>query len=478
LGYDEIIVQLTAGPSAAGNTYIVQITNTTGAGSNFQPGPQGGSKQQSDPKGTLFVGPLPAVNVIQIGWDESINRVDLWKSTNFTSNGDSKIGTVVWQEPNVYGSNALNEPAAFNMRQGALTQVILQSPASISNVVNVQVDAVPVTTGGSPQGFTCSAVQVQFASGENGAQAIISGSNMVCDFSKNTTITSADYQFNWSIQWYAGNPYVPFQSTRHHLYFIHSIANNRGQYQTTTTRLDYATGLVNGQSVLAAIVNLLNDQLQRVKPTFSSYHIPPRLQNNVWGEMDGTVYGVDQTGLETQVPGLDCESVAAIAAAELQQLGYGSAKVGKAFPTGANGPLDTDATTQESKTVNGAIYSLAFYSQDAGYNFFEGFLYLSDPSDTPLPVAFTIFPNSNGPLYFTTCSVVSPGSDKSDDGEPQGIDNRISFRVLTSTYPQFGVSSQVWFWDYRKNTGSMPSPPYLADQIPLPRNGCQAPENY
>ncbi len=173
---------------------------------------------------------------------------------------------------------------------------------------------------------------------------------------------------------------------------------------------------------------------------------------NVWAALDGLPPG--QTGL-------DCESVSAIVAAQLQQIGYGSANVSKAWATGAIPPGDTDTSTQESQTVNNIIYSLSF----AHSNFFEGFVYLSSP-DTNQPTAFTVFPKSNGALGFTGCTV-SPSSNS----------NLLAFRVLTSTYRILSVGSKEWYCDFNipQNNCAAANPQNFG-QIPLPANNCPTSE--
>jgi len=315
----------------------------------------------------------------------------------------------------------------------------IDSTASTTATIRVTVD---------PADFAFGAVQASFVNGE----ATVSSISMSSNFPN--IIHSGWYTFNWSIQ-FPGGDFQQFQTTYHSIYLMHSTFDNppSDAYRTTTYRMAYVVAVADGFAAdtgLLATEYKLADQLQTSPGLDASFHVAN--PNNVWAALDG---------LPPEEDGLDCESVSAIAAAQLQQLGYVTANAGKAYATGALPTGDTDATTQESQMINDGVYSLSFH----GGNYFEGFLVLGSP-DVDAPTTFTVFPISNGPLNFTGCAV-----------SPTTTENRLAFRVLTSTYLISQVDYQEWFWDVNSNPPQAPPPdPPNFGQIPLPLNDCPSNE--
>jgi hypothetical protein len=354
------------------------------------------------------------VKLIQFGWG---NNQELWKTTTFASNGDSVIGPIVWQDPNGDGNVTINEPAALIAGRDLayLSNIVLRTDPSISSVAELQVVV-------SPADFSFRTLKFKF---ENG-QATIPNLNLSAALPN--VIKNATYQFAWNIRYGDDAAFRSFRApTTHQLYTMHqSIDNNTAEYRITTKRLDYVTTLLGqGQSDLGGIIEQLRNDLLGGRFSFSGL-IGIATPNNIW---------------------------------ELQQLGYTTANVNKAYPTGAAPPGDTNATSQETlpNPPDGMTYYLTFRG-----NFFEGFISLSQP-DTPGPMAVTIAPASPDPfLGFTNC-VVSPAS----------TDNLIAFRVLTSTYADPQWDPPITFLTWMTQTNDPRVFNELPDQIPLPTNGCQ-----
>jgi hypothetical protein len=297
----------------------------------------------------------------------------------------------------------------------------------------------------SPNDFSFQNVPVSFANGE----ATVAGVPMAIAFPD--LIKNQVYTFTWSIQYSGDSEFQKFQVTQHQIFLIHgrTDTSGAGADRTTTIRLEFATARASDKAAhggLDAIVTSLLDAVNErfVDDTDSNW------QGQRWAVLDSSLWR------------LDCISKARLIAASLQQLGYASAESGVAWPTGAIPDGDTDATSQESQTVNGAVYSLSF---DNG-NRLEGFVFLSPPDDVNEVTGFTVLPLSEA-LHVTGCTV-SPSSD----------DNRLRFRVLTNTYRLTRVPYQEWYFDALQNEGPVPNPPGTKfGAIPLPRNNCPESES-
>src|SRR5579872_597788 len=452
--YCQINALLVAQSNAPVGKYDLQVVLSGVNGSGFAPGPGGGQVSGQSNRGQAPMSPFPTITLSQFGWQ---NNQDLWNASTFTSNGDTDLGVGT----TVYSSGGVNNPVALLAGD--------QSPAPpyLNNIVLTT--SPPITINGTltvtvnPGDLVFVSTPISFVNGT----ANIPNVNLspVASYFTPSVIKNPQYQFQWTFQpsGFVG-PLQPFATTTHQIYFMHSYITNPTSpnctpggclYRVTSFRLNFVTNITKNIQAddLYSLADALRGNLVNVYPKEGdAFHLSPAQETNVWSVMDG--------GIET---GLDCSSLSSIEAAELQQLGYGTPTVREAFPTGANGFDDTDATKQESKTVGNTTYLLSFFNG----NYFEGYIYFTPP-DTPTPAAFTVIPGSTSVLGPTGCTVVPSSVSGSLPA------NQVSFRVLTSTYRLLGVTNQEWYWD---KVSQLPSPLQLPDEIPLPRNSCPPSEN-
>lgn len=356
-----------------------------------------------------------------------------------------------------------NDPAAFAAGgQSTLQNVVLTTVPSYTGNATLSVAV-------SPNDFSFISTQFAFKNG----QAMVSV-YMANDFP--LIIASKVYTLKWSIQ-YPGGSMQQFQSTQHKIYLMHSAfssaptQDNPNPFRATTMRLGYVTnpsligqvGLPTGFSgaptsatdgYLDTIEGILAAQTSNNPGQNADVHWPN--PNNPWAALDGSSSGYD------------CESVSAIVAVQLQQLGYATSNVAKAYPTGALLPgvtvPPTDATTQQSQitTVQGVtgLFSLRFFT-----NYFEGYVTVNYPDSTQF-AGYTVYPQSPaGHLSSTKCTV-----------SPPSAENMLAFRILTATYSRQGapypVPYQQWFWDFPQNGTADPPSQQTFGQVALPLNNC------
>lgn len=333
---------------------------------------------------TVYGPPVTAMNpptASLTGFDVANSQV-LYAASTYASNGTIALGPTVWKS-----DGTVNAP--FALVQGSSSPRFENVQIEISP--SVTISGAQVQVSARDAGIYFAPSPVDFVNGKAtvpylGLAAPLPGA-----------IQTGTYAFTWSIRFNTSSDYVNFQTTSHQVYFVHSRIDCTAApnlYCLTTKRLALVYGQIGNQpDAVATLVASINNALITNPGPSSTHHLVT--QNNIWAFWDSP------TGK------LDCESLAAIAASWLQQIGYPDVNTDVAYPNG-----NTDASTQVHETVSGNVYSLSYL----GGNFFEGFAYLTDVNK-----AFAVFPPT--PLLDKTTCTVQPTPN-----------NQLRFRILTYLY--------------------------------------------
>jgi hypothetical protein len=246
--------------------------------------------------------------------------------------------------------------------------------------------------------------------------------NLVANVALPNFVTDAKYPLTWSISFDGGTTYSQIGTTNTEFFVTYDkpalVLNTDGH--VTAKRLQYVTHAEDG---INDVNRLAKDTALRVAehPGFNVAYNP---NNPEVGKSGQHWYFIDPP--ETKA---DCISLSFLAIKELRMLGVSSATVDLAYPSldvnGGKPPVvNSDASTQQTSTINGTVATLGFWASDA-VNKFEGYF---EYKDGGVRKAFTIAP-ALGPILESTNQKV--------------VGDKLKYQVMRVTLLKVGAK-QYW----------------------------------
>ncbi len=323
-----------------------------------------------------------------------------WENDLFGVEGDTIIANPVWVDSNADGTLEENEPIAYTRgSKPTITEVKLSISPPLTSTINAKLKVESVS---GALKFQVKDVSLM------GNSIIVSGVS--------TTDTVGDavdnfvYDLRWSISFDGGASFNEFAASKHTTFVtLDTPSGFLANPGVTAKRVDHVTTIAVSESDRVEIAKKISDDV-RSRVGFDLQKFIFDTTGNHWELLDQGI-------------ACDCISLAVLAAKQLRMLGV-EAIQGRAFPTGAKPPGDTNAGDSEKDIIGGVPVELGFFAA-GGFNRFEGFFEIKDGNKRK---AFTVDP-VQGPIEETTLPAAG---------------DKLKYNVMKVTLDNIGAK-QFWF---------------------------------
>jgi hypothetical protein len=342
--------------------YQVKVTLTC---SDNPPDCQTADNSSTDPlQITIF-----KVTVKNVSWSGTgINQMyktgtGPWDQDKFGDEGQQQLSVPQWKSQN--GTVQNNDPVSYMVKSTPNLSADFEVTPDLPNGFSSLMTQIKIEDSGTPRGLNfpiTPSVQLVI---DSGSMSTTTAGQAFGDVVDHLTVN-----LKWSISTDNGSTFHPLElsPTTHEVFITLKQPLGYGVNQFPTAKrvrraVDTAKGLKDLSAIAYATATALSSD-----PGFNLFIGDV----NQWAHLDIKPWSQDHDH-----GGLDCINLATLAVKHLHLLGIYDSKPGEAFPTGVNGPQDTDTTKgSETDGASPKAHPLMFY--DGGQNAFEGFFEIND----------------------------------------------------------------------------------------------------